>query len=161
MKTNSNLEKEFNLASYEDEAIVPVEEEKLPITLDTCIELDKISAALPRVYGLESTDAELDEIATAALTAHRQLMDLSVDVEQRFCGEIASAASSMLGHAVLARTNKIKKKLDIIALQIKKQVADVKTKGADTETIPGTNVILDRNELLNHLTKSLQNPTNS
>ena len=115
-------------------------------------DLDKISAALPKVTGLEETDEQLDELADLAITAHKDLMELSLNIEQRFCGEVAGAASSMLGHAIAARTNKIKKKLDLINLQIKKQVADQKLKMDDeNSSTKGEGIVMDRNELLAHL----------
>lgn len=155
MKINKNLEEEFNLApmSLDDDTVKEMAIEVVqPATLDRYKELDKIEAALPQVCGLDATDLELDELANYAITAHKDLMDLSMNIEQRFAGEIAGAAANMLGHAVTARTNKIKKKLDMIALQIKKQVADGKTKSAE-EPIDGNSTTFTRNELLAQLLK--------
>ena len=149
MRTNTNLEKEFDLAPMNLESEETAIELSEPITLDHYQELDKINEALPVVHGLDSSDQELDELAEYAITAHKDLMDLAMNVEQRFAGEISGAAANFLGQAITARTNKIKKKLDMIALQIKKQVADSKTKtGDDTPPVDGQSKVLDRNDLL-------------
>jgi hypothetical protein len=157
MRINTNLESEFNL-----EPINPMASEELEIP--EVIEqydgqailsnIDKISAALPLVQGLDSSDKELDELADYAIEAHKNLMDVAMNVEQRFVGEISGAAGNMLGHAITARTNKLKKKLDMINLQIKKQVADARTKslqkdsGTDSEPLAGEATVFDRNQLL-------------
>jgi hypothetical protein len=154
MKINTKLEEEFDLAPMslnEEEPIKDLIPSELA-PLDRYKELNKIDAALPLVRGLESTDQELDEIAVTAMNSYKELMDLAMNIEQRFVGEVAGAASNMLGHALNARTNKIKKKLDLISLQIKKQVADGKVKSTDDATpIDGTGTVLSRNELLDHL----------
>jgi hypothetical protein len=157
---NTNLEEEFNLTPLtldEDEVVTEetdIEIVSEPQSLDHYKELDKINEALPQVRGLDATDKELDELAEYGIQAHKDLMELAMNIEQRFAGDVASSAGAMLGHAINARTNKIKKKLDIIALQIKKQLADHKTK-SDIKEVPeeleGKGTILDRNELLNHL----------
>ena len=163
MRISTKLEEEFNMSpiDIDDEDIDDEKEEvepenpialsQTPTTIERYKELDKIEEALPQVYGLNSTDDELDELAVYAIKAHKDLMDLSMNIEQRFAGEVASAAGNMLGHAIAARTNKIKKKLDMINLQIKKQVADHKTKTTDEPAELEGGTVLDRNELLAHL----------
>lgn len=169
MRISTKLEEEFDLApismddddDIEDDEVEPETPTTLiqtPTTIERYKELDKIEEALPQVFGLNSTDDELDELAKYAIKAHQDLMDLSMNIEQRFAGEVASAAGNMLGHAIAARTNKIKKKLDMINLQIKKQVADHKTKSVDEPEELQGGTVLDRNELLAHLLdKSSQN----
>jgi hypothetical protein len=160
MIINTNLEKEFNLNPLilEESTEKSVEESALEMisesgTIEQCKELDKIDYALPQVWGLESTDKELDDIAEKAIQSYQDLMELSMNIDQKYCGDVSGAAATMLGHAITARTNKIKKKLDIITLQIKKQLADHKTKTVDTEPeeLEGKGTVLDRNELLRHL----------
>ncbi|VVC05201.1 Uncharacterised protein [uncultured archaeon] len=155
---NTNLEKEFNLAPQKEQekseesplAII----ESSPKTLDCYEKIDKIEKALPQVDGLNASDKEFDELAEYGIRSYKDLMDLSLNIEERFASDVASAASNMLGHAINARTNKIKKKLDMIELQIKKQVADFKTSQknkSDDAVIEGKGELLDRNELLKHL----------
>ena len=160
MRINTKLENEFNLqpmslanpntAEGNNELDI-ISEKNLSVEEKNQI-IDKIELALPQVYGLEAADRELDELADYAIAAHKDLLDLAMNVEQRFVGEIAGAASNMLGHALTARTNKLKKKLDMIGLQIKKQIADNKVKSNDTaEPIDGAVTLMDRNEMLAHL----------
>jgi len=165
---NTNLEDEFNLSPMSlDESEVNEEAEETalalqnePQTLDHYKELDKIEAALPQVSGLDAADKEFDELAEYGIQAHKDLMELAMNIEQRFAGEVASSAGAMLGHAINARTNKIKKKLDMISLQLKKQLADHKTKSApEPEELEGSGHVLDRNELLDHLLGKSQNNT--
>jgi hypothetical protein len=73
-----------------------------------------------------------------------------MQVDSRFASEIFNSASSMLGHAITAKTAKINKKLKMIELQLKKAQLDQKI--SKTEDIPNTPLgegkTLDRNELL-------------
>jgi hypothetical protein len=100
------------------------------------------------VRGLESSDSEMDALATLATESYKDLMDLGMNVEARWSSEIFNSAGSMLGHAITARTAKINKKLKMIDLQLKKAKLD--QTGVDQfPTEEGT--ILDRNELLERL----------
>jgi hypothetical protein len=156
MKTSTVLEEEFNMAPSSELEVIPEKEElSLVVTEAKYKELDNIERALSEVRGLDSGDDELDKLADLAISSHNDLIELSLNCEQRLCGEIASVASSFLASAITAKTNKIKSKLDRIALQIKKQIADQKIKTSD-EKIPldGESQILDRNELLAHLLKN-------
>lgn len=167
---NTNLESEFNLApmslnqseSTEEAPETAIELQNEPTTLAHYKELDKIEAALPQVFGLDASDAEFDELAEYGIQAHKDLMELSVNIEQRFAADVASAAGNMLNAAITARTNKIKKKLDMITLQLKKQLADHKTKEVEQpEDLEGEGKMFDRNEILNHLLGKPQNNTKS
>jgi hypothetical protein len=91
-------------------------------------------------------------LAKKAETAYDDLMDLGMNVEVRYSSRIFEVASSMLGHAITAKSNKIEKKLKAIDLQMKKYKID-KDSGADpNEVINGQGyVITDRNELLKKL----------
>ena len=160
-RANTKLEEELNLMPVESVAEPkPITEEETAITITdrkTLLStIDKIEAALPEVTGLDATDAELDELAAYARKSAEDLMDLSLNVESKFVGEIASAAGTMLGHAVNARANKIKKKLELISLQIKKQVADQKAAESDSnqnkdQPLAGDSYLLDRREVLERL----------
>ncbi len=158
MNVNTNLEKEFNLIPMSELTLNnPELKEDTAIeiasnnTIDHYRELDKIDMALPKI-NFDSSEEELDDLAEKALKAHQELMELSLSVEQRFIGEIASTASSMLASAITARTNKIKMKLDIVELQIKKKIADHKIKATlKEESIEADGIIMNRSELLDHL----------
>lgn len=142
-----------------------IQDEKLPvISQETLDVVEKVEQALPQVKGLEASDLEIDEIAGLAKESFNNLMDLGMQVDARFSAEIFSVASTMLGHALTAKTAKINKKLKMIDLQLKK--ADLDRKLAQTpkekteETPLGSGTILDRNELLKMITKQAQDNEN-
>jgi len=143
------LEELFNLPTdvLLDE-VVPESEKVSEIVSVVLSSIDKIESALPMVRGLESSDSEMDALATLATESYKDLMDLGMNVEARWSSEIFNSAGSMLGHAITARTAKINKKLKMIDLQLKKAKLD--QTGVDQfPTEEGT--ILDRNELLERL----------
>ena len=56
---------------------------------------DKIDEALPMVKNLELNDAEMDDIAQTAKDTFQDLMDLGMNVEARFSGQIFDTASKI------------------------------------------------------------------
>ncbi len=90
------------------------------VTQEAYNNLEKIENALPQVRGLEASDTEMDELAKLAQDSYKDLMDLGMQVDSRFASEIFNSASSMLGHAITAKTAKINKKLKMLDLQLKK-----------------------------------------
>ena len=124
------------------------------ITQEALNTLEKIENALPQVKGLEVADGEMDELASMATSSYKDLMDLGMQVDSRFASEIFNSASSMLGHAITAKTAKINKKIKMIELQLKKAALDQKTASKEEEitaTPLGEGKSLDRNELLKML----------
>ena len=146
------LEELFDLSSSEENDLtMPLPEVAEEVTEDALSTLDKIEAALPQVRGLEAADTEMDELAELATASYKDLMDLGMQVESRFSSEIFNSASSMLGHAITAKTAKINKKLKMLDLQLKKAQLDAKNaaKNEEVEATPlGEGQSLDRNELL-------------
>jgi hypothetical protein len=136
------------------------EEVDVALALDEAI--DKINDALPAVKGLDASDSEMDNLSDLAKDSYKDLMDLGMQVDSRFAAEIFSVASSMLGHAITAKTAKLDKKLKMVDLQLKKmrldqQQAIIDAKVADTpdpEAQQGTGHILSRNELLERIISS-------
>ena len=121
------------------------------VTKEAYSNLEKIETALPQVRGLEASDIEMDELANLATSSYKDLMDLGMQVDSRFASEIFNSASSMLGHAITAKTAKINKKLKMIDLQLKKAQLDQKlaSKTEEIENTPiGEGSLVDRNELL-------------
>jgi hypothetical protein len=124
-------------------------------TLDT---IDKIESALPAVRGLEASDQEMDELGGLAKEAFNNLMDLGMQVDSRFSAEIFNSASSMLGHAITAKTAKVNKKLKMLSLQLQqaeleRKLAAAAAKGeAVADTTPlGQGHVIDRNELIKQI----------
>lgn len=131
-------------------------------TLDTIL---KIEEALPQVKGLESSDAEMDDLAGLAKEAFNNLMDLGMQCEARHASEIFNSASAMLGHAITAKTAKVNKKLKMIDLQLKKAALDQKLNVQSAKVNPnnpaeslslGTGQIIDRDDLIKQILKSAE-----
>ena len=154
------LEELFDLPTDEGlpEEVVPdnvpeAKPENNPIMQDTLSELDKVQAALPMVRGLEASDTEMDDLADKATKGFDDMMDLGMNVDSRWASDIFGVASTMLGHAITAKTAKLNKKLKMVDLQLKKANLDQKAKANGEETVDGTGVVLDRNALLDRLLK--------
>ena len=140
----------------DNDLLEPVLDRSQEITQTALTNLEKIEAALPQVRGLEAADFELDELAELATNSFKDLQELGMQVESRFSSEIFSAAGTMLGHAITAKTAKINKKLKQLDLQLKKAALDQKqqNKHEEVENTPlGEGKALDRNELLKLYTK--------
>ena len=146
------LEELFNLPTdvLLDETAPDPEKVSDIVSVNTLSSVEKIESALPMVRGLEASDSEMDDLAELAKESYKDLMDLGMNVEARWSSEIFSTASSMLGHAITAKTAKVNKKLKMIDLQLKKAKLD-QSNMDQLPTAEGT--ILDRNELLERLTK--------
>ena len=125
--------------------------ENNPIMQNTLSELDKVQAALPQVRGLEASDTEMDNLADKATKGFDDLMDLGMNVDSRWASDIFGVASTMLGHAITAKTAKLNKKLKMVDLQLKKANLDQKVIANTEDIATGTGVVLDRNALLDRL----------
>jgi len=153
------LEELFELPQLDDtlnEDIIQNKEMEI-ISQEAYSTLEKIENALPQIRGLEASDNEMDELAKMATGSYKDLMDLGMQVDSRFASEIFNSASSMLGHAITAKTAKINKKLKMLDLQLKKAALDHKIteKVKEIEAVPaGEGALLDRNELLKSILES-------
>lgn len=118
--------------------------------------MEKIDQALPTVKGLDSSDQELDDLAQLATEAFHSMNDLGLQVDSRSASEIFNVASSMLGHAITAKTAKINKKLKMLDLMLKKATLDQKilSQQKPTESEEENSDVklsFDRNELLKNI----------
>jgi hypothetical protein len=120
--------------------------------------LSKIENALPQVKGLEASDLELDELAKLATDSFTQLNDLGYQVDSRSMGEIFNVASSMLGHAITAKTAKLNKKIKMIELSLKQAALQEKLQNKQTQDnsehpsrADGPSLSFDRTELLKNI----------
>ena len=118
--------------------VAPTEEDSLPVEIDAeeskdqivelernLKEVDSIEKALSTVeLDDRSNDTELDEIAVKADTTFDNLMDLGMNVEARFSGQIFDTASKMLQIKLNAKQSKVDKKLKMLELQIRKKALD-------------------------------------
>ena len=143
------IEQDKKESKKEEKQSAIVEHEE---TQRSIAELDKISAALPQVKGLgEMADTELNEVATKAMTAYEDLMDLGMNVESRYSGRVFEVAGQMLKTNLDAKVAKLDKKLKMVELQLKKEKQD-KDAGSDDNVMAGDGyVVTDRNSLLEKL----------
>jgi hypothetical protein len=134
-----------------EQATAALEEQK-SVFADIDNAIDKIDQALPKVKGLDASDQEMDELADMAKNRFNDLMDLGMNMEARFSGQVFQTAGVLLGHAITAKQAKLDKKLRMVDLQLKKMRLDHQLKqdgvGAGNDTIDGQGVLLDRNALL-------------
>ena len=159
-QTNQD-ESEINYVENDIDLTDPVVDESSTMTLEQAYEnMQKIDNALPLVKGLDSTDTELDDLAKIATDTFKDLTELAYQVDSRAASEIFNAASSMLGHAITAKTAKINKKLKMLDLQLKKAQLDQKIlsqKKPETEEEQeesSMKLSFDRNELIKNLLSS-------
>ena len=149
------LEEMLNLPDNEDikqeaqkQAVVQQED-----TFRDIAEFDKIASALPAVKGLgQKADDELEDIASRALGAYDDLMDLGMNVESRYASRVFEVAGGMLKTSLDAKVAKMDKKLKMIDLQLKKQKMDQDSSPGDGNIVNGEGyVVSDRNSLLEKL----------
>lgn len=148
-----NIENEEPQTEEEAKQSIPVKKDFIQ-EVDTAI--DKIDTALPRVRDLDDTsDNELDELANLATEKFQDLMDLGMNVDSRFSGNIFQTASQLLGHAITAKQAKLDRKLRTVDLQIKKLRLDKQSQkdGTNEDQIEGKGMVLDRNALLQEILK--------
>jgi len=109
-----------------------------------------ITSKSKEANGLARHDHEMDELAGMAVTAHKDLMELGMNVELRHAGEILNTASTMLKIAVDAKNNKVEKLLKAMKLELDKRKIDAQISLMDPQEAPieGTATKLDFNELL-------------
>ena len=124
------LEEIFNLPAMEKDKEEIFKQNALdnidPVEIQELVKrVDKIDIALSEVRGLEAEDASFDKYADMAIEAFIDLIDLGKNVEDRHAGDIFYAASNMMNNAISAKTNKVKKKLEMVRLQIRKGQLDL------------------------------------
>ena len=160
------LEEFFNLASdlqeppntLQQETLFMDQQQELKVAGDL---IGKIDAALPQVNDLDNADIELDELSNMAKEKFEDLMNLGMNVEARFSGQILQTAGVLLGHAITAKQAKIDKKLKMIDLQLKKLRLDQTAAKNDTvmnKPIDGQAVVVDRNALLKQILENKKMP---
>lgn len=118
---------------------------------------EKVDYALPTVIGLDTHDAEMDDIARKAVNTFNDLISLGGNVPDMHAGKIYEVAGQMLKTALDAKNSKADKKLKMIELQLKK----VRAEQIDFDLGTGNNVgknsqggEFDRNELLKYIVSS-------
>jgi len=114
---------------------------------------------LPMVRDLTATDQELDELASLAKDRFQDLMDLGMNMDPRFAGVVLQSASTLLGHAITAKTAKIDKKLKMVQLQLQKARLDhqINKENPEGKPVEGQGIVLDRNALLEQILQKNKN----
>jgi hypothetical protein len=150
------LEELFDFPPSEDSVPEATVEQTRTQLAEIDATIDKIDAALPTVRDLETGDRELDDLATKAQETFNDLMDLGMQVDSRYSSEIFAVASTMLGHALTAKTAKLNKKLKMVDLQLKKLKMDQdQRRNAPEEAMETAHgQVLSRNDLLERLIAS-------
>jgi hypothetical protein len=158
------LEELLNLpmADSEENNAPSLLEQQQEIIQEVDTAIDKIDAALPMVRELEAADHEMDELASLAEEKFKDLMDLGMNVEPRYSGVILQTASTLLGHAIAAKTAKMDKKLRMIQLQLSKARLDyqINKESPEDNTVEGQGIVLDRNEILKQILDSARDQNN-
>ena len=103
----------------------------------------------------------MDELAAKASESFDDLMNLGMQVDSRYSSEIFAVASTMLGHAITAKTAKMNKKLKMIDLQMKKLKLDREGPNMDSGMTTAEGTVLDRNDLLRRVLQTQPTPQNS
>ena len=126
-----------------------------PPEVNTEVVKSEIESGVDTIRDLEASDDEMDELASIAQEKFQDLMDLGMNVEPRFSGVILQTASTLLGHAITAKTAKMDKKLKMVNLQLQKAKLDhqIRKDAGESEdgTIEGTGIVVDRATLLNEI----------
>lgn len=141
-----------------EESSPPITREELMVEATELVSAltvsEKIDAALITVSGLEEHDGNMDDIAERALKTYEALCSLGLNIADPHTGKIYEVAGQMLKVALEAKDSKIKRKLDMIELQIRKMRVDKvpNADGSGGDNPPG--VQFDRNELLKHITST-------
>ena len=155
------LEELLNIAPNDDSTEVLPEEIEPAKSLEVVDKVEKelkavdtIESALAGVENLTANDKEMDTIATKAEETFDNLMDLGMNVEARFSGQIFDTASKMLTITLNAKQAKIDKKLKMVELQLRKKALDARIDrdlGGNASTEDGEATVLSRNELLDRI----------
>lgn len=144
-KQFAKLEEVLDLPSMDEASIASPDD--IAIALENAQDLEK---QFEKINGYDQHDKEMDELASLAIQAHKDLQDLGMNVEIRHAGEIFSSSSQMLKIAVDAKNLKVEKKLKLLKLQLERIRMD-RALPQDNPVVDGTAVILDRNEILKQL----------
>jgi len=117
---------------------------------------DNLDDALIDPDGSRQHAKEMDEIHDAAMTAHRDMIDMAFNMEPKNAGSIMEPAARMLEIALKASQNKTDAKMKSIKLKMEKEKHDHDLKknqeeGVITGEVTPRGQLMDRNEILKTL----------
>lgn len=159
----SPMEDFFNLPPLESQVVVEDQPKKTKDQLmveakeiySSMTTAERVDHALPTVFGLETHDSEMDDIANKAVKTFEDLISLGGNVPDMHAGKIYEVAGQMLKTALEAKNAKADKKLRMIELQLKKiraEQIDLEQGNGDRRQNGGGE--FDRNELLKYIVSS-------
>lgn len=109
-------------------------EEVLPEAVEANEEVERMSNALAKVdpntlvatdpEGTETLEAEMNEVISTALQAHKDLMDMGFNIEPKNAGQIFTPATRMLEIAMAASKNKAEQRMKATKLRMEKEAHD-------------------------------------
>lgn len=109
-------------------------EEVLPEAAEANEEVERMSNALAKVdptslvvadpEGTETLEAEMNEVISTALQAHKDLMDMGFNIEPKNAGQIFTPATRMLEIAMAASKNKAEQRMKATKLRMDKELHD-------------------------------------
>jgi len=92
-----------------------------------------------------------------AVSAHKDLLELGMNVDTRTAGEILGTSATMLKIAMDARNSKMDKKLKLIKLQMDKMKMDHALSKEQDTPVDGGALSMDRNELIAQIQNAVKN----
>ena len=146
---NTHLANTFDLPEYQQPS-----DDDIRAAMENAKDLEK---TLKDINGFDAHDGEMDEISEMAVSAHRDLLDLGMNVDTRVAGEILGTSATMLKIAMDARNSKMDKKLKLIKLQLDKMKLDHAMAKEDNTPVDGGALSMDRNELIAQIQNAVKN----
>jgi hypothetical protein len=147
--TYSKLSETFDMPNNTRE----IEQDHIDELLDQAKSIEKMAA----LGDVDDHDVEMDEISEMAVSAHKDLLELGMNVDTRTAGEILGTSATMLKIAMDARNSKMDKKLKLIKLQMDKMKLDHAMAKEDNAPVDGGALTLDRTEILAQIHNSVKN----
>ena len=156
---NTHLANTFDLPDYQqpNEDDIRAAMENAQDLEKTLKDINGFDAHDAEMDGIAIHDTEMDEISEMALSAHKDLLELGMNVDTRTAGEILGTSATMLKIAMDARNSKMDKKLKLIKLQMDKMKLDHALAKEDNTPVDGGALTMDRNELIAQIQNAVKN----
>lgn len=117
---------------------------------------------MPSEYGIEKHDEEMNTIIDAAITAHKDLVEIGMNMEPKNAGELLNPAMKALEIALKASQSKVDSRIKVEKVMIERERSDFDTKknveetdvnDGDVETLKG-GFVASREDILKNLRES-------
>ncbi len=87
-----------------------------------------VMAEIEPQFGIKEHDKEMDDIIEVAMTAHKDLIDIGMNMEPKNAGELLNPAMKALDIALKASQSKIDARVKIERVNIERDKVDYETK---------------------------------